>query len=338
MKFGKWNNITWLIFSNEESNKQWEVRTWRVVVRCSGREGPKDRLVVVGGGIPFPMSRAIHGLLRRRDGINHHLHRWSSPSSVCRPAPQDLFSIPSSSSCLPSHAYSLFLRTPSKFFSSRSFAAKPTSSIGTLSRFFYSSEQNPLSSMIRASRKYYASTSRTPQTYSSRRPVIPKQGDNYAGLRSFSFKSSNLGKVNGGFAKKVIDKPVTAVRSAFSRYSEAIGLQIEAFFKRNYLFLLGAAGVVVCALLWRIMFGIANAFIGLSEGMAKYGFLALSSAIVAFAVSSFNCPMYCILLSLCCLNIPCLSDGICSITKRFVYLLLRLSRLRLAFLLPQEAD
>lgn len=40
---------------------------------------------------------------------------------------------------------------------------------------------------------------------------------------------------------------------------------------------------MACALLWRIMFGIANTFIGFSEGMAKYGFLALSSAIVAFA-------------------------------------------------------
>lgn len=60
-------------------------------------------------------------------------------------------------------------------------------------------------------------------------------------------------------------------------------MQIEAFFKRNSLFLFGAAGVVLCALLWRIMFGIANTFVGLSEGMAKYGFLALSSAIVAFA-------------------------------------------------------
>ncbi|KAF9595849.1 hypothetical protein IFM89_005335 [Coptis chinensis] len=40
-------------------------------------------------------------------------------------------------------------------------------------------------------------------------------------------------------------------------------------------------------LLWRLMFGIANTFVGLSEGMAKYGFLALSSAIVAFAVIFF---------------------------------------------------
>lgn len=40
---------------------------------------------------------------------------------------------------------------------------------------------------------------------------------------------------------------------------------------------------MVCALLWKIMFGIASTFVHLSEGMAKYGFLALSSAMVAFA-------------------------------------------------------
>lgn len=75
---------------------------------------------------------------------------------------------------------------------------------------------------------------------------------------------------------------MAAVSSAFSRYREAIGLQIEAFVKRNHLFLLGAGGVVLCGVLWRILFGFANLFVGLSEGMAKYGFLALSSAIVAF--------------------------------------------------------
>ena len=62
------------------------------------------------------------------------------------------------------------------------------------------------------------------------------------GLRFFSFRSSGLGKANtnGNFAKKVFYKPATAVASTFSRYREAIGLQIEAFFKRNYLVLLGA--------------------------------------------------------------------------------------------------
>ncbi|KAL5733061.1 hypothetical protein ACOSP7_032399 [Xanthoceras sorbifolium] len=103
------------------------------------------------------------------------------------------------------------------------------------------------------------------------------------GFRFVSFKSSDFGqKINGNFAKKVLEKPAAAVSSTFSRYREAFGLQIDAFFRRNYLFLFGAGGVVVCALLWRIMFGIANTFVGISEGMAKYGFLALSSAIVAF--------------------------------------------------------
>lgn len=104
-------------------------------------------------------------------------------------------------------------------------------------------------------------------------------------MRQFSFKgSSDLGKrVDGNFAKKLLEKPATAVTSAFSRYREALGLQIDAFLKRNSLFLIGAGGVIICALLWRIMFGIANTFVSLSEGMAKYGFLALSSAIVAFS-------------------------------------------------------
>jgi hypothetical protein len=55
------------------------------------------------------------------------------------------------------------------------------------------------------------------------------------------------------------------------------------------MFLVGAGAVVVCVALWRIMFGIASTFVGLSEGMAKYGFLALATAIVAFAVSSIPC-------------------------------------------------
>ncbi|KAL5991365.1 hypothetical protein ACLOJK_012273 [Asimina triloba] len=98
-----------------------------------------------------------------------------------------------------------------------------------------------------------------------------------------SFKSTNQGKSEGGFTKMVVDKPLSAVASTFARYREAVGLQIEAFWKRNSLVLVGAAGVGLCIVLWRVMFGIASTFIGLSEGMAKYGFLALASSIVAFA-------------------------------------------------------
>lgn len=96
------------------------------------------------------------------------------------------------------------------------------------------------------------------------------------GFRYFS----STDKIN---VKNVVKDPVSVARNTFSRYREAVGLQIEAFWKNNYLVLFGAGGVMVCILLWRIMFGIANTFVGLSEGMAKYGFLALSSAIVAFA-------------------------------------------------------
>jgi len=92
---------------------------------------------------------------------------------------------------------------------------------------------------------------------------------------------------NANFARKVFDKPATALSSAFSRYRQAIGLQFQVFFKINSLFLFRATAVLLCALIWRFMFGIANTFVGLSEGMAKYGFLALSFAIDAFAVSSF---------------------------------------------------
>ncbi|KAI3808950.1 hypothetical protein L1987_24913 [Smallanthus sonchifolius] len=83
--------------------------------------------------------------------------------------------------------------------------------------------------------------------------------------------------------KGKIKEPGMVVRKAFARYKQAVGLQMEAFWRRNSLVLVGAGGVFVCILLWRVMFGIANTFIGLSEGMAKYGFLALSTAIVAFS-------------------------------------------------------
>lgn len=102
----------------------------------------------------------------------------------------------------------------------------------------------------------------------------------FLGLRYYSFQNFGLGSKN--FAQKLGKNPAAVAKNAFARYREAVGLQIEAFWKRNYLLVVGAGGVMVCILLWRVLFGIANTFIGFSEGMAKYGFLALSSAIVAF--------------------------------------------------------
>lgn len=83
----------------------------------------------------------------------------------------------------------------------------------------------------------------------------------------------------------VFDKPAAAVTSTFARYRGAIGLQVEAFWKKYSLVLVGAVGISLCLLLWRVMFGIAHTFVGLSEGMAKYGFLALAMAMVSFLVS-----------------------------------------------------
>ncbi|XP_051123101.1 uncharacterized protein LOC127245968 [Andrographis paniculata] len=103
---------------------------------------------------------------------------------------------------------------------------------------------------------------------------------NLLGLRYYSFQ--NFGSNSKKFAQKLGQSPSSFMKNAFVRYKEAVGLQIEAFWKRNYLVVVGAGGVVICILLWRILFGIANTFIGFSEGMAKYGFLALSSSIVAF--------------------------------------------------------
>lgn len=137
------------------------------------------------------------------------------------------------------------------------------------------------------------------------------------GFRFVSFKSELGQKLNGNLTKKVFEKPASVVSSTFSRYREAIGLQIDAFFKRNYLFLFGAGGVVVCMLLWRIMFGIANTFVGISVGMAKYEFLALSTAIVAFAVSSASqCPIHFFLSGL--LDFLCILNLYLLCTERLV--------------------
>ncbi|KAJ3686681.1 hypothetical protein LUZ61_015845 [Rhynchospora tenuis] len=97
-------------------------------------------------------------------------------------------------------------------------------------------------------------------------------------VRLFSTKfGSNLGK-------SAIDKPLNVVKSVISRYREVVGLQIEAFWKRNYMIVVGAGALLVCMLLWRVMFGIADMTVGISEGLAKYGFLALATAMVSFAI------------------------------------------------------
>ncbi|GFY83541.1 hypothetical protein Acr_03g0003150 [Actinidia rufa] len=147
------------------------------------------------------------------------------------------------------------------------------------------SKHSSLPPWLSPSQRTHFSSSPTPRIFQNPSSQLTPQPNlllnrSFLGFRYFNFKGSDLGgKINGNFAKK----PTAAVRGAISRYRQAVGLQIEAFWKRNSLVLVGAAGVMVCILLWRVLFGIANIFVGLSEGMAKYGFLALSSAIVAFA-------------------------------------------------------
>ncbi|CAD6239888.1 unnamed protein product [Miscanthus lutarioriparius] len=108
-----------------------------------------------------------------------------------------------------------------------------------------------------------------------------RHGRLVGGVRSVASGGSKLAPLGQGV--KGLGRPVEAARSAAARYRAAVGLQVEAFWRRNYMVLVGAGAVVVCVALWRIMFGIASTFVGLSEGMAKYGFLALATAIVAFA-------------------------------------------------------
>jgi len=111
-----------------------------------------------------------------------------------------------------------------------------------------------------------------------------RHGRLVGGARSVASGGSKLAPLGQGV--KGLGRPVEAARNAAARYRAAVGLQVEAFWRRNYMVLVGAGAVIVCVALWRIMFGIASTFVGLSEGMAKYGFLALATAIVAFAVSS----------------------------------------------------
>ncbi|KAI3458413.1 hypothetical protein Pfo_015076 [Paulownia fortunei] len=144
--------------------------------------------------------------------------------------------------------------------------------------------KNPIFSswLLNSQRTHFSSSANMPGVFGKLNPhfgFLPPR--NFLGFRYFSFMNHEMGSKN--FAKSVVKKPVLAFKIAFARYKEAVRLQIEAFWKRNYLVVLGAGGFVVCILLWRVLFGIANTFIGFSEGMAKYGFLALSSAIVAFS-------------------------------------------------------
>lgn len=115
--------------------------------------------------------------------------------------------------------------------------------------------------------------------------ILGRRNFNLSSLRD-RFKSAT-GKVMNGApppAELSVWKPVNTAKKTVIGYREALGLQMEAFWKRNYLVVVGAVGFGVCLLLWRLMFGIASTFVSLSEGMAKFGFLALAAAMVTVGV------------------------------------------------------
>lgn len=129
-----------------------------------------------------------------------------------------------------------------------------------------------------------------------------EQGLAILGRRNFNL-SSLRDRFKGATGKKVMNgapppaelsvwKPVNTAKQTVIGYREALGLQMEAFWKRNYLVVVGAVGFGVCLLLWRLMFGIASTFVSLSEGMAKFGFLALAAAMVTIGVRLPSLPSF----------------------------------------------
>jgi len=100
---------------------------------------------------------------------------------------------------------------------------------------------------------------------------------------------ANLAEVRSNELLSGILKPVNSAMQTVMGLRQALGLHLEAFWKRNYLVVVGAVAVLSCLLLWRIMFGIASLFVSLSEGMAKFGFLALAAGMVAIGVSFRKC-------------------------------------------------
>ncbi|KAK3160454.1 hypothetical protein QOZ80_1BG0059670 [Eleusine coracana subsp. coracana] len=139
----------------------------------------------------------------------------------------------------------------------------------------------PTPSFPSSSSSRFFTTVRRHDAASLRRELLPPLPRLVGGVRSVATGRAKLAPLGKGV--KGLSRPVEAARSAAARYREAVGLQVEAFWRRNYMVLVGAGAVIVCVALWRIMFGIASTFVGLSEGMAKYGFLALATSIVAFA-------------------------------------------------------
>ncbi|KAL4383473.1 hypothetical protein GQ457_15G013730 [Hibiscus cannabinus] len=130
------------------------------------------------------------------------------------------------------------------------------------------------SNSIESALSYFPFRSRTNPF--SNIPIAKPNPFSPSGYRLFSFKPSNFSlKLYTHSAKNVFQNLGNLFTSTLSKCQETIALHFDAFFKSKYLFLFGVGGVFLCALLWRIMFDIANTFVGLFEGMEKYSILAL---------------------------------------------------------------
>ncbi|KAK4351214.1 hypothetical protein RND71_030527 [Anisodus tanguticus] len=183
----------------------------------------------------------------------------------------------SSSKFVLSNLYHYISSKPPQFSNPNSTSSRLSHFISNHSKIIEKPVINP---WVSNSQRTHFSSSLFPRVLQNPSKKLDPDGNfkKLLGFRYFSLKSSGLGSK---FGKHMLKNPVVAAKDTVSKYRGAVGLQIEAFWKRNSFVLFGAAGVMVCILLWRVLFGIATTFIGLSEGMAKYGFLALSSAIVA---------------------------------------------------------
>ncbi|GER50869.1 mitochondrial import inner membrane translocase [Striga asiatica] len=150
--------------------------------------------------------------------------------------------------------------------------------------------RNPKSINTHTSSSWLLNSQRSHFSSSASTPGIRRNSDiqakfspagNFLARRYVSFTNPEMG--SGNFVKKMVKNPALFFKGGLGRYREALRLQIESFLRRNFLAVAGAGGLVVCVVLWRVLFGVADVIVGFSEGMAEFGFLALSSAVVVFS-------------------------------------------------------
>lgn len=229
----------------------------------------------------FSNPRNLSSQIHSHESISKNAPSIFSPKPhLCLPSIENPLSSNSLSGVFPS-GFLKSRHSSSEIYLIRSYFHKPTSQNA---HYTYIFSPRYLKSEIPSKLSSFGIGTRA---FSSKSLGFGKPNGNPFLNRFSTFGRPGSGKIDGDFAKSTIDSPFSAIRSTFSRYRDAVGLQVEAFLERNSWALVGAGGVGVCILLWRILFGIAD-FIGISQGTAKYGSLAMAAATVAFAVSFSN--------------------------------------------------